>query len=96
MEELNMTNVENVEENNEELEPIEVFEEDAGNGIAGLVVLIGAIGTAVVALITNKKKIADKMDQRRVKKLEKKGYSIVPPADKDDEWVDISDDANEN
>lgn len=85
MDELNMTNVEieNEEENNVEFEPVEVFEEDAGNGLAGLVVIIGAIGTAAVALFKNKDKIAEKLDQRRIKKLEKKGYTISKPVEED-------------
>lgn len=92
MDELNMTNVETTteEENEMEFEPIEVFEEDAGNGLASLVVIVGAIGTAVVALIKNKDKIAEKIDQRRIKKLEKKGYTVSKLVE-DDAHEDVND-----
>lgn len=55
--------------------------EEVGGGfeavvVAGAVAVIGIVGGV---LYKHRNKIADKMDARRIKKLEKKGYVIATP-----------------
>lgn len=70
---------ETTEEINTEVENTYVDSENSGGGILGKVVFVlVAAGTAVgVALWKNK----DKLEARRIKKLEKKGYVITKPGE---------------
>lgn len=74
-----------------ENEEIEVYNEpeESGSGILGKVV-IGAlvvVGAGVAALIYKNK---GKLDERRIRKLEKKGYIIQRPIDVDTDVDDES------
>lgn len=72
-------NLNEIEEVNEELDFIN--EESETNGIVGVAALIGTVvtGTAIGLVVKNRKRIADKIDEHRVKKLQKKGYEIYEP-----------------
>lgn len=55
---------------------VEAIEENEG-GILGLIVLAAAaVGTGVAAWYYKK---SGKADERRIKKLEKKGYTVIAP-----------------
>lgn len=77
-----------IEEINDSMEP-EVYEmepeEESGIGLGKI-----AIGTALVVggigLLCYK--FRDKIDEHRVKKLEKKGYTVIQPETYDDEFID--------
>ena len=77
-----------IEENIELMEP-EIYEmepeEESGIGLGKI-----AIGTALVVggigLLCYK--FRDKIDEHRVKKLEKKGYTVIQPETYDDEFID--------
>lgn len=72
-------NLNEIEEVNEELDFIN--EESETNGIVRVAALIGTVvtGTAIGLVVKNRKKITDKIDEHRVKKLQKKGYEIYEP-----------------
>lgn len=55
------------------------LESGEGGGIVKAVVALVTIGAGVIALVKNKDKIADKIDARKIRKLEKKGYVVSKP-----------------
>ena len=88
-----MENKEIMTEEINENEEIEVYTEpeESGSRILGKVV-IGAlvvVGAGVAALIYKNK---GKLDERRIRKLEKKGYIIQRPIDAD---TDVDDEVEE-
>lgn len=72
--------------------------EEVGEGfetivVAGVVAVVGIVGGV---LYKYRNKIADKIDARRIKKLEKKGYVIATPDSEEDvKSEEDSDDENE-
>lgn len=64
---------------------LEPEEAEAGKGILGKVVVGGLILGGVAVAIKCKKKIADKLTARNIKKLEKQGYQIFSP----DEEIEV-------
>ena len=77
--------IETTEETNTEIGNTNVDSENSGGGILGKIVfgLVAAGAAAGVALWKNR----DKLEARRIKKLEKKGYIITKPSDKDESKV---------
>ena len=78
-----------------DLEP----EEESGNGILGKI-LIGAGVLAAGGLAALVYKNRDKLEERRIKKLEKKGYTVIRPEqfveeDFDDDFEEVSDETEE-
>lgn len=65
---------------NEEIETEETMEAESSGGIGIGKILIG-VGCAVVgggvALFKNRAKLSAKQDEKRIKKLEKKGYVVL-------------------
>lgn len=71
-------------------ETVEIIEE-SGSGILGLaLVAAAAVGSGVAAWWYSK---SGKLDERRAKKLEKKGYTVTrpEPVEEDVETVEIHD-----
>lgn len=79
------------EEVNEELNLVE--EETETTGIAGVAV-IGTIiaGTAIGLVVKNREKIARKIDERRIKKLQKKGYEVYASEEVETVEVEVVED----
>lgn len=81
--------------NLEEMENVEIIEldeepETSGGGILGKIVVgtvVAAVGVGAALLYKNK----GKLDERRIKKLEKRGY-VVYKTDDSDESEDVVDD----
>lgn len=73
---------------------MEEYPETSGKGILGLLALVGvAAGGAVGGLIYKNR---NKLEEREIKKLEKKGYIITKPEPVEDvESEECSDDENE-
>lgn len=83
-----MTNFEEME--NTEVSTINDDFETSGGGIAGKIV-VGTLAVAAVgagAALLCKNKVKTKIEERRIKKLEKKGYVVYKP----DEVVDEPED----
>lgn len=72
----------------------EEYPETSGGGILGVLALVGvAAGGAIGGLIYKNR---NKFEERKIKKLEKKGYIITKPEPVEDvEPEDYSDDENE-
>lgn len=68
--------------------------ETSGGGLLGLVAVVGGIVGAGVAAYKNRDKIANKITERKIRKLEKKGYTVIEP--KVDEQVEIKDAVEKN
>lgn len=80
--------------NNEmELDVVNETDDEEDNGIAKKIILgAAAIGTAAVtAVVCKKLKVPEKINERRIRKLEKAGY-VVAKVDESDESSDIEDD----
>lgn len=80
--------------NNEmELDVVNETDDEEDNGIAKKIILgAAAIGTAVVtAVVCKKLKVPEKINERRIRKLEKAGY-VVAKVDESDESSDVEDD----
>lgn len=76
---------ETTEELNTEVENTHVDSENSGGGILGKVVLGLVAGAVAVGVAVWKNK--DKLEARRIKKLEKKGYIITKPSDTGDDKI---------
>ena len=71
-------------------ETVEIIEE-SGSGLLGLaVVAVAALGSGVAAWLYSK---SGKLDERRAKALEKKGFTVIrpEPVEEDVETVEIHD-----
>lgn len=80
--------------NNEmELDVVNETDDEEDNGIAKKIILGAvAIGTAAVTAVVYKKlKVPEKINERRIRKLEKAGY-VVAKVDESDESSDVEDD----
>lgn len=79
--------------NNEmELDVVNETDDEEDNGIAKKIILgAAAIGTAAVtAVVCKKLKVPEKINERRIRKLEKAGY-VVAKVDESDEGSDVED-----
>lgn len=80
-------------DNDTEMEVYDMEPEDSGSGILGKV-LIGA-GVLAAGAVALAYKNRDKLEERRIKKLEKKGYIITKAEVVEDEDYDFDDDFEE-
>lgn len=86
-EELNMMETMNEEFENEET----TMDTSSSGGVSIGKVLLGVGGAALAgfALFKNRDKLKEKQDQKRIKKLEKKGYVVIAP-DPEEDSADLS------
>lgn len=82
------------EQNNEmELNVVNETDDEEDNGIVKKIIFgAAAIGTAAVTAVVFKKlKVSEKINERRIRKLEKEGY-VVAKVDESDEGSAVEDD----
>lgn len=91
MEEIRNEVIEATENTEVEVYDDQEIQESEGSGILKKIIIGGLVGGAAIAIIKNRKKIADKIEKRRIRKLEKAGYVIsLPGEDVDDDREDES------
>ena len=78
----------------EEIEVTEMEPETSGSGALGKII-VGAVVAGVGALGVLAYKNRNKFEERRIKKLEKKGYTVIrpeQPVESGDDFIDEIDD----
>ena len=88
-EEIKNENMELIEVEPQDMEDTIVESEESGSGVLGKLVLGGVLlAAAGGGLAFLRKKNKDKIEERRIKQLEKAGYTVIPPVEPDEEVVE--------
>ena len=83
---------ENIETEEAAMDTCVETEASGGKGVGKLVVAAIAVAGVGIALLHKNK---DKLENRKIKKLEKKGYTVLKPREYDNDIVDISEEETE-